>query len=154
MKILLGDFIAEVGRDNIFKPTIWNESLLQDSNGNGVRIVNFATSKKKLVFKSMMFLHRDIHKYAWNSPDGKTHNQIDHILIDRRWKSSIVEVSGKLTVIVITLVVANVRDRLAVSKQSAQKFDGERFNLRKLNEQEVKKQYQIEITNSFATLEN
>jgi len=154
MKILLGDFIAKVGRDNIFKPTIGNESLLQDSNGNGVRIVNFATSKKKLVFKSMMFLHRDIHKYAWNSPDGKTHNQIDHILIDRRWKSSIVEVSGKLTVIVITLVVANVRDRLAVSKQSAQKFDGERFNLRKLNEQEVKKQYQIEITNSFATLEN
>ena len=46
MKILLGDFIAKVGRENIFKPTIGNESLLQDSNGNGVRVVNFATSKK------------------------------------------------------------------------------------------------------------
>jgi hypothetical protein len=29
------------------------------------------------------------------------------------------------------LVVAKVRERLAVSKQVAQKFDGERFNLRK-----------------------
>ena len=45
-------------------------------------------------------------------------------------------------------------ERLAVSKQAAQKFDGERFNLRKLNELEVKKKYQIEITNRFAALEN
>jgi len=51
-------------------------------------------------------------------------------------------------------VVAVVRERLAVSKQGAQKFDGERFNLRKLNELDVRKQYQIEITNRFAALEN
>ena len=38
MKILLGDFNAKVGRENIFKPTIGNESLHQDSNDNGVRI--------------------------------------------------------------------------------------------------------------------
>jgi len=43
---------------------------------------------------------------------------------------------------------------LAVSKQAAQRLDGERFNLRKLNELEVRKQYQIEITNRFAALEN
>jgi len=45
MKILLGDFNAEVGRENIFKPTIGNGSLYQDSNDNVVRLVNFATSK-------------------------------------------------------------------------------------------------------------
>ena len=44
-KILLGDFNAKVGRENIFKPTIGKESLHQDSNDNGVRLVNFATSK-------------------------------------------------------------------------------------------------------------
>jgi hypothetical protein len=43
---------------------------------------------------------------------------------------------------------------LAVNKQPAQTFDGERFNLRKLNELEVRKQYEIEITNMFAALEN
>ena len=36
------------------------------------------------------------------------------------------------------LVVAKVRERLAVSKQAAQKFDVKRFNLRKLNELGVK----------------
>ena len=51
-------------------------------------------------------------------------------------------------------MVAKLRERLAVCKQAAQKFDGDRFNLRKINELEVKKKYQIEITNRFAALEN
>jgi hypothetical protein len=46
MKILLGDFSAKAGREDIFKPTIGNESLHEISNDNGVRAVNFATSKK------------------------------------------------------------------------------------------------------------
>jgi hypothetical protein len=40
-------------------------------------------------------------------------------------------------------VVAKVMKRLAVSEQAAQKFDGEKFNLRKLNEVKVTKEYQI-----------
>ena len=43
-------------------------------------------------------------------------------------------------------MVAKVRERLAVSKQAAQKLDGEKFNLTKLKDLEVKKQYDIEIT--------
>jgi hypothetical protein len=43
MKIMLGDFNAKVGREDIFKPTIRNESLHKISNDNGVRLVNFAT---------------------------------------------------------------------------------------------------------------
>src|SRR5215467_2791812 len=153
MKILLGDFNAKVGREDIFKPTIRNESLHQDSNDNGVRIVNFATSKN-LVVKST---DRNVHKYTWTSPDGKTHNQIDHVLIDRRRHSSIVDVRSFRGADCDTdhnLVVAKVRERLAVRKQGAQKSDGERFNLRKLKDLEARKQYQIEITNRFAALGN
>jgi len=73
------------------KLTIGNESLHHDSNNNSVRIVYFARSKH-LVVMSMMLLHRNIHKYTWTSPDGKTHNQIDHILIERKWYSSILDV--------------------------------------------------------------
>ena len=42
--------------------------------------------------------------------------------------------------------------QLAVHKQAAQKFDGESFNHRKLNELEVRKQYQTDISNRFAAL--
>jgi len=106
---------------------------------------------------STMFPHRNIHKYTWTSPDAQTNNQTDHILIDRRWHSSILDVlsfSGADCDTDHYLVVAKVRERLAVSKQGTQKFNGERFNLRKLNELEVSKQYQIEISNKFAALEN
>jgi len=51
------------------------------------------------------------------------------------------------------VVVAKFKQILTVSKQAAQRFDGERFNLRKLNELEVRKEYQIEITNRCAALE-
>ena len=43
---------------------------------------------------------------------------------------------------------------MAVRKQAGQKSDGGRFNLRKLNDLDFRKQYQIEITNRFAALEN
>jgi hypothetical protein len=46
MKMLLRDFNAIVGREGIFTPTIGNESLHKISNDNGIRVVNFATSKK------------------------------------------------------------------------------------------------------------
>jgi hypothetical protein len=78
MKILLGGFNAKVGREDIFKPTLGNESLHEISNDNGVRVVNFAISKN-LTVRSTMYQHRNIHKFTWTSPDGKTHNKIDHI---------------------------------------------------------------------------
>jgi hypothetical protein len=51
-------------------------------------------------------------------------------------------------------VVAKVRERLEVSKQTTHRVLMERFNLKKLNEVEGKEQYCFEISNRFAALEN
>jgi hypothetical protein len=53
--------------------------------------------------------------------------------------------SGGLIMILITMVVEKVRERLAISKQAAQDFDVERFNLKKQSELEVRKQYELKI---------
>ena len=93
-----------------------------------------------------MLHQRNIHKYTWTSPDGKTYNQIDHVLIDRRWHSSVLGVRNFRGADCDTdhyLVIAKVRERLAVGKEASQSFDRQRLNLRKLNELEVRKQYQI-----------
>jgi len=77
--------------------------------------------------------------------------------MDRRWHSSVLDVRSFRGADCDTdhyLVISKVRERLAVGEQATQRFDRQRFNLRKLNELEVKKQYQIEITNRFAALEN
>jgi exonuclease III len=60
MKILLGDFNAKVGRKNIFKPTIGNESLHEISNDNGVRVVNFNKSKNLFVKSTMSLIAKFI----------------------------------------------------------------------------------------------
>jgi hypothetical protein len=51
-------------------------------------------------------------------------------------------------------VVAKVRERLAVNKQRSQRFDKERFNLKKLNDVEGKEQFLVEVSNRFAALED
>jgi len=116
--MLLGDLNAKVKRENFFKPTVGNDSLHQDSNDDGVRIVNFTTSKN-LVVKSTIFPHRIIHRYAWSSPNGNTHKQAEQILIDKRRLSSILDVRSCRGADCNTdyyLVVAKVRERLAISK--------------------------------------
>jgi len=59
VKILLGNFNTKLEKRGFFKTTAGNESLHQDSNDNGVRIVNSAT-QRNLVVKSTMFPHRPL----------------------------------------------------------------------------------------------
>jgi hypothetical protein len=104
-----------------------------------------------------MFPHRNIHECTWSSPGGKIHNQIDYILTGRRWYSSTLDVRSLKGTDCDTdncLVVVNIREKLAASKHSSQTFDGESFNLSTLSELEVMKQYEIEISKSFAVLQN
>jgi len=63
MKIMLRDFNAKLGREDNLKPTTENDSLHQENNDNGIRILNFTISKN-LVVKSTMFLHWSILKYT------------------------------------------------------------------------------------------
>jgi hypothetical protein len=89
-----------------------------------------------VVVKSTMFPHRNINEYTWVFPDGKTHNQIDHILTDRRILSSKLDVRSFRGTDCDTghcLVVAEFGKGLVVNKQEARKFVVEGFNLRKLS---------------------
>jgi hypothetical protein len=119
-KILLVDFSAKIDREDIFKPTVGNESLHEISNDNGARVVNVATTKKFIV-KSVMFTNDNVHKYNWTSPDGKTYNQIDHILIDRRRRHSSMFDAQSFRAVDCNmdhdLAVAKIRVRLAVNKE-------------------------------------
>jgi hypothetical protein len=102
IKILLGDFNAKVGREDILKPTIEDESSHEINNDDRVRIVKFSTSKI-LVVKSTMFPHCSIHKYSLTSPDGQMHNQIDHVLIDRIQVYLMSDLSEGLILILTTI---------------------------------------------------
>jgi endonuclease/exonuclease/phosphatase family metal-dependent hydrolase len=88
---MLGDFNTEVGEESIYKPTIGNGSLHNESNNNGIKMIQFAISKG-LNVRSTTFAHKDIQKDTWYSAEGRTANQIDHILISIRFRSAITNI--------------------------------------------------------------
>jgi hypothetical protein len=76
-----------------------------------------------IVKVSMLFV--TAHKLIWISPDGKTHNQIDHTSTGRRRHSGAPDVRSFKRPDCDTdhyIVVAKVRDRLAVSKRTRPKI--------------------------------
>ena len=91
IKIVIGDLNAQIGKERIFKPTIGGFSLHCESNENGTRLINFAASLN-MVISSTFFRHKNIHKTTWLSPGGRNSTQIDHLLIDRRHASDVMDV--------------------------------------------------------------
>jgi len=70
IKVPLQNFNTKLEREDIFKRTVGNESLHQDIDDNGVRMVKCATPKNSVV-KSIIFPRLNIHKYTWISPEAK-----------------------------------------------------------------------------------
>jgi len=91
IKITLGDFNAKVGKEIIYKSSIGNEGLHNETNNNGIKMIQFAISQG-LNVRSTTFPHKDIHKETLYSADGRTVNQIDHVLISNRFRSAITDI--------------------------------------------------------------
>ena len=60
-------------------------------NNNGERLVNFCLNNSYAI-GGTIFQHKDIHKLTWKSPDGNTVNQIDHVVINNKWRRSLKDV--------------------------------------------------------------
>ncbi len=91
IKIVIGDLNAQVGREEIFKPTIGKFSFHNDTNENGLKLINFAAAHN-MVISSTCFRHKKIHLTTWTSPGLRIKSQIDHVLIDGRHASDVLDV--------------------------------------------------------------
>lgn len=83
VKIILGDANAKIGKEEIYWSTVGKHSKHNETNDNGQRLINLAM-EKNMVVRSTQMEKKEIHKGTWSSPDGKTINQIDHILIEKK----------------------------------------------------------------------
>jgi len=91
IQIVLGDLNAKVGKEKMFRQVTGGHSLHDETNDNGTKLIDFAIGNG-LVIRSTMFPHKNIHKGTWRSPDGRYTNQIDHILVNSRFKNGIQDV--------------------------------------------------------------
>ncbi|GFX54728.1 uncharacterized protein TNCV_2822491 [Trichonephila clavipes] len=80
-----------IGKEESILLQCYLHCLHKETNENGQRLWDFAVSENLFII-STAFPHKEIHKYTWISPDGQTHNQIDHVLIDRRHRNNIMDV--------------------------------------------------------------
>ena len=119
---------------------------LGERNKRGDNLVDFCISND-LVVANTLFQQHPRSLYTWQSPDRKTRNQIDFILVKRRWKSS-VRISKTLPGADIgsdhQLLFANIRVKLKRVKTVCR---AKRFDLGCIGDQ-----YRVETRNRFSEL--
>lgn len=95
--IVMGDFNAKIGNiknDNDLS-TVVGRWGIGDRNERGEKLADFC-AENGLFISNSGFQHHVRRLYTWLSPDGRTKNQIDYVLIRNRWKTSIKDVKTYL----------------------------------------------------------
>lgn len=143
LKILLGDLNAKCGREPQCAPIVGKESLHTISNNrNGLRLISFAASNNTVV-RSTTFPHKNIHKATWKSPDRNTLNQIDHILIKNRFRSSINNIRIYRGTYIDTdhfLLISKFKLKLQ-GMQSLKKRKSVKFHVDQFKNENIRKKY-------------
>ncbi|XP_050439094.1 uncharacterized protein LOC126844740 [Adelges cooleyi] len=143
IKMIVGDLNAKVGRETMYRPTTEPDSLHETSNDNGTRLIHFATSKE-FTISSTYFPRKDIYKSTWISPNGRVHNQIDHIVINKRHASSIRKVrtyrgadADSDHYLLYHYLFAQFNLRLSTKWNMVKKIPREKYNLQRLADPEA-----------------
>ena len=148
IKIVMGDFIAQVGDEPDLRPNIGKHSLHKETNNNGWRMIDFAITKN-MAISSTLFQHKRIHKETWRSPDENTANQIDHVMIDSRHATDILDVKSCRGADCDSdhyMVKIKYRQRIStIGKLNTQKSI--KYNIDKLKRELMRKNIEIRLKN-------
>ncbi|GFS09706.1 endonuclease-reverse transcriptase [Elysia marginata] len=89
VKLIMGDFNAKVGQmaDNCERGNIGKFGL-GEQNDRGQQLVDFCIENEFAICNTI-FENHPRRLFTWTSPDGNTKNQINYILVDKRWKTSV-----------------------------------------------------------------
>ena len=87
--IITGDWNAKIGSDNTDWESVMGRYGCGDRNESGERLLEFAIMHS-LYICNTRFEQKSQRKWTWASPDGVHKNMTDLILIQQRWKSSMI----------------------------------------------------------------
>ena len=152
--ILLGDFNAKVGNDNQIWSNVLGSHGIGKVNDNGHRLLSFSATMG-FVHTNSFFQHKPSHKITWYSPTGRTGNAIDHILINRKFRTSVLDSRVYRGACALEtdhrLVVATMRLKL-MSYEEKMKLSNDRFAVELLKQPEIKDIFQLNIGGKFSSL--
>ena len=150
--IIMGDFNAKVG-DEAHQGTVGKFGLWE-RNERGERLLQFCI-ENNLMITNTFFQNPIRLLYTWKSPGDIARNQIDYILVSKRHKNSIKQCKtfpGSDIGSDHNPVLAKVKIRLKKTHKSQNKK--EFIDWGKLNVQEEKQKYMINVQKGDSTLRN
>ena len=100
--MVIGDLNAKVGNNNTNREEVMGKFGVGVMNDNGERLCDFCRANG-FIITGTIFPHKDIHKLTWRSPDGRTVNQIDHVLVNGNMRTSIFDTRIITRAVTITL---------------------------------------------------
>lgn len=145
---------ARAGNDNIGRENAMGRHGCGTINENRERLVDFCINNRCII-GGTIFPHRDIHKLSWRSPDGHTVNQIDHVIVNKKWQRSLLDVKVHRGADVGSdhhLVIAKIRLKLRATPKIKQQCKV--FDINKLLAPKFQKQFTIELRYRFNALED
>ncbi|XP_072384415.1 uncharacterized protein [Diabrotica undecimpunctata] len=119
-KLIIGDMNAKVGQEEMYRPTIGPYSVHKECNDNET--------------------------LTWTSPDHQTQNQIDHVLIDLRHGSDILDCRNYRGANIDSdhyLIAGRIRARISNARNDKTKPKIIKYNVDKLKCTEVERKFQI-----------
>ncbi|CAF4651495.1 unnamed protein product, partial [Rotaria magnacalcarata] len=143
--LIIGDWNAKVGDTEA--PGIVGKYGLGKQNEAGEKLIQLY-QENSLVITNTWFQQPKRRLYTWTSPNGQHRNQIDYILCNRKWKSSITSVKTRPGVdcgIDHELLLANFKIKLKRYNKTSKAT--------KPNLQNIPYSYNVEVKNRFAELE-
>lgn len=152
MLLIIGDINSKTGTDNDNCDRAIGRHGCGVWNSNGECLVVFCL-ENNCIIGGTTFPHKDIHKLTWRSPDGLTTNQIDHILVNRKWHRSLLDVRvcrGADAKSDQYLVTASITVKLWTIKQQGQ--HRRQLNISKLKCPKKNKEFLLELRNRFSAL--
>uniref|UniRef100_A0A8D0A351 Endonuclease/exonuclease/phosphatase domain-containing protein n=1 Tax=Sander lucioperca TaxID=283035 RepID=A0A8D0A351_SANLU len=148
IKIVMGDMNAKIGKDNNdWRGTMGTEGLGQ-INENGLLFAS-CCAFNELVIGGSLFTYKQTHKATWISPDHLTENQIDHLAIDRKWRTVLLDVRAKRGTDIDSdhhPLMGEFRMKLVVKKPGNRVQ--RRFETRKLKNNKICQEWGIHLRNN------
>ncbi|XP_071153508.1 craniofacial development protein 2-like [Mytilus edulis] len=144
---------AKVGSSNIpFERAMENHGYgTMNENGEGLTELS---STNNYVIGGTIFPHRNIHKLTWCIPNQRDKNQIDHIMIHRMWKRSLLDVKVKTGADVGSdqhLITADIKSKHMANGKNTRSW--KQFDIEKLKENNVRKEYTTLMRNKYRPLD-
>ena len=149
---VMGDLNAKVGNNNTNREDVMGKFGVGVMNDNGERLCDFCNTNG-FIITGTIFPHKDIHKLTWRSPDGRTVNQIDRVLVNGNIRASISDTRVMRGADVYSNhYLVKTRIRLKLARAQGRKNVRERFDVSILQSDEARRKYNIEVRNRFEAL--